>query len=136
MTNEQRQTEISVTLLEIAKISPEWSYLSVKIQTKTYINPEDEIKTHKEWNELDNKLYDLNKKLRSLQTEYYVDYFDDRNILRTAILMLNKKVDINTRKNGWDSYMNNSEVRQLLIDIHSLLLKQDNRPGISQVWVA
>jgi hypothetical protein len=136
MTNEQRQTEISVTLSEIAKISPEWSYLSVKIQTKTYINPEDEIKTHKEWNELDNKLYDLNKKLRSLQTEYYVDYFDDRNILRTAILMLNKKVDINTRKNGWDSYMNNSEVRQLLIDIHSLLLKQDNRPGISQVWVA
>lgn len=133
MTNEQRQTEINETLLEINKLTPEWSYLSVKIQTKTFIDANDEIAIHKQWNELDNILHALRNKLRSLQTEYAVDFIGDDNILRTALLRLNHKVEINTHTNGWTRYMHKPEVRQLLIEIHGLLLLQCNRPGICNV---
>ncbi len=133
MNNEQRIAEIDKINIEIGKISPDWVFLDLKIKTKTFTDSNDEIATHKSWNELDNQLHDLHKKRRSLQTEYYVDFFNDQDILVTALILLNRKVEINTHKNGWNESMKNPEMRELLFDIHKQLLNTTRKPGINNI---
>jgi chromosome segregation ATPase len=136
MTNEQRETAINEVLAEINQIRPRWSYLSITIQTNSFNEEDDQKALNKEYNELDNKLHELNKKLRELQVKYYVDYFDDRGILRTNQMMLNRTVDINTVKNGWNYYRNNPDARKLMLDIHGILLTHNNQPEIRHIITA
>ena len=133
MDNTQRKTEIEKINTDIQKIKPDWVFLDLKIKTKTFTDNNDEIATHKSWNELDNQLHDLYKRRRSLQTEYHVDFFNDQNILVTGLILLNKKIEINTHKNGWDVYMKNPEIRELLFEIHTQLLNMTRKPGINNI---
>jgi hypothetical protein len=133
MTNEERQTAINGILSEIQEIRPRWSFLSITIQTNTFNEGDDQVAIHRECNNLDDKLHELNNKLRELQVKYFVDYFDDRGFLRTNQMMLNHKVDINTQKNGWRYYSNNADARKLMLEIHGLLLNNNNRPEISNI---
>ena len=108
-------------------------YPSFKIQTKTFTDTNDQIAVEKQWNKLDSELYELDKKRRALQTEYHVDFVNDQNLLVTGVLVLDRKVDIDTHINGWNQYESNTEARKLLIDVHGKLSKQVRRPGICHI---
>jgi hypothetical protein len=121
MTNEERQSKIKSIVDQINYIYPEWVFLGVKIKSGTFVDTKDELTIVSKWNELDNKQADLYKVLSALQTHYEVQYYDREGLLIMAELTLHRKVDLDTVKNGWNTYENNLEVRELLKDCFQIM---------------
>lgn len=133
MTKEQKKAEFERLVKEIQEAKSKWVYLDLKIRTKTFNSDEDQIKIESEWNSLDAKLVELFKELRKLQTEYYVEFFDDRNFLTTALVILNIDVAIDTKQNGWNSEMIKPNVGELIFEIHNHLSRTSTNPQIFNI---
>lgn len=141
LTNEQRIAKIE-ELLE--KISP-LNYQRIFLETRLYFSKEkyfksfDEkekseiIETEKKLNEINTQLAPLFAELRKIQVQYFVQYegeFTNANgqkyfETQSEYLFLKTDCNIDTIKNGWEQYMNDTTVNQLLTELMRFLL--DNR---------
>lgn len=138
MTNEQRIAKIE-ELLE--KISP-LNYQRIFLETSLYFSKEkyfksyDEkqkseiIETENKLNEINTQLAPLFAKLRKNQVQYFVQYegeFTNTNgqkyfETQSEYLYLKTDCHIDTIKNGWEPYINDTTANQLLTELMHFLL--------------
>lgn len=138
LNNEQRIAKIE-ELLE--KISP-LNYQRIFLETSLYFSKEkyfksyDEkekseiIETEKKLGEINTQLAPLFAELRKNQVQYFVQYegeFTNTNgqkyfETQSEYLFLKTDCNIDTIKNGWEPYINDTTVNQLLTELMRFLL--------------
>ena len=121
MTNDERQIQIEIILKRQNEIYPNWLFLGIQIKNDKFFDLSQKINSHKNWNELDNEMNELDLKLKELQTKYVVDHFDENNYLTTSILTLNRTENIDTYSNGWEYYQNKPNAICLIKDVYRIL---------------
>ena len=138
LTNEQRIAKIEALLGEISPLNSQRIFLetSLYFSKEKYFKSYDErekseiIETEKKLNEINTQLTPLFAELRKNQVQYFVQYegeltnINEQKYFETQSEYLFLKIDCNidTIKNGWEPYINDSTVNQLLTELMTFLL--------------
>ena len=140
MSEENRRNRINELLTEISPINYERIFLSTKLhfEKETYFkNYNDKLKngiinTEKELNDKIAKLEPLFSELRELQIQYQIHYeaeYIGRNNLKywethTEMVFLVNDCNIDTTTDkGWEQYIDDSCVNNLLMEVHKFLFE-------------
>lgn len=138
LTNKQRITKIEELLEEISPLNYQQIFLEISLyfSKEKYFKSYDEkekskiIETEKKLSEINAQLVPLFVELRKNQVQYFVQYegeFTNTNgqkyfETQSEYLYLKTDYNIDTIKNGWEPYINETTANQLLTELMRFLL--------------